>query len=461
MPKPEGNGSGGGKKNTETLPEGALIGTENPDVLEGTALDDVIFALGGDDEIHGLDGNDTIEAGAGDDTIDGGDGDDILNGGDGGDLFIGSSGSDTIDGGAGVDAVIYFADSEDDYTITAITETTTRGKRVIEEVVGYEVTANDGSGDVDVISNVESVTVFVLPGTGTIITQGDFSFVDRNDTVTVNVLANDYLEGGNLGEGLTVTAITDIQLDIDNDGQWDTDYIDEAVPFADYATGVTLSDGSILTVLEDGTMTWNPNDVYYIDTGETPSISFWYEATDGTVTEYGDVTFTVTYPAPPGDISFETMTPALDPITATIMGYNYYYDGPNESYIVSQLSSGTGWFEERDVSAGGDFDYDNDGDDEFRIWTDADGTTHEMNITHEFSEPFDLGGMSITGLDEGEEAIFTFADASGNAVGTATVTSADLTPDNILEFQNASNVEQFSVEAGVGDEFYIDDVFFF
>ncbi len=460
MPKPSGAGGGGGKNNTPTPPEGALVGTDNADLLEGTAAGDILWGLGGPDEIFGYAGNDTIEGGAGDDTIDGGDGDDFLNGGDGGDLFIGSAGSDTIDGGGGVNAVIYYADSETDYTITAITETTTRGKKVIEEIVGYEVAANDGSGDIDTITNVDSVTVFVGPAPGTIITQGDFAFVDRDDTVTINVLENDYLEGGNLGEGLTVTAISDIQLDVDNDGEWDTNLIDETLAFADYAGGVTLSDGSILTVLADGTMTWNPNDVYDTDTGDTPTISFWYEASDGTATDYGDVTFAVTYPAPPGDIDFETMTPALDPISEQVLGYNYYYDGPNESYIVSQLTSATNWFEKRDESANGDYDYDNDGDDEFRVWTEADGTTHEMNVTHEFSDPFDLGGMTITGLDEGEEAIFTFADASGNAVGTATVTSDDLTPDNILEFLNATNVEQFTVEAGDGDEFYIDDIFF-
>ncbi len=461
MPKPSGAGGGGGKNTTPPPPpDGALVGTEGADFLEGTALDDILWSLGGNDEIYGYAGNDTIEAGAGDDTIDGGDGDDVLNGGDGADLFIGSAGSDTIDGGGGTNAVLYYADSEDDYTITAITEEVTRGKKVYEEIVGYQVAANDGSGDVDTITNVSSVTVFVGPAPGTITTQGDFSFVDRDATVTINVLENDYLEGGNLGEGLTVTGLSDIQLDIDGDGQWDTDFIDETVAFADYANGVTLSDGSILTVLADGTMTWDPNDVYDIDTGEIPTISFWYEASDGTATEYGDVTFAVSYPAPPGDIDFETMTPALDPFTAEIVGYNNYYDGPNESYVISQLSSATNWFELRDEEANGDYDYDDDGDDEFRVWTEADGTTHELNVTHEFQDPFDLGGMTITGLDEGEEAIFTFADASGNATGTVTVTSDDLTPDNILEFLNATNVEQFSVEAGEGDEFFIDDIFF-
>ncbi len=160
-----------------------------------------------------------------------------------------------------MNAVIYHADRDDDYTITAITETTTRGKKVMKEIVGCEVAANDGSRDVDTITDVDSVTVCGGPAPGTLITQRDFAFVDRDDTVTIKALENDYLEGGDLGAGLTVTAITDIQMDIDNDGEWDTNLIDETLAFADYVGGVTLSDGSILTVLADGTMTWNPNDV--------------------------------------------------------------------------------------------------------------------------------------------------------------------------------------------------------
>ena len=459
MPKPNKNGGGGNTGGT-TPPAGAITGSAFADVLSGTAGDDILWSLEGDDEVFGLGGNDTIEGGAGNDTIDGGAGDDVLNGGDGADLFIGSAGSDTIDGGGGTNAVIYYAQSETDYTITAITEISGRGRKQVETIVGYEVLANDGSGDLDVITNVSSVTVVVLPPNGTITTQGDFAFVDRDGTVTINVLDNDYIEGGTIGQGLTLTALSDIQLDVDGDGNWDTDFIDETQPLSYYAAGGLLADGSILTVATDGTMTWDPNDVYDVDPGTTPSISFWYEATDGVTTEYGDVTFAVTYPAPAGDITFETMTPAFDPITATILGYNNYYDGPGGSYVISQLTTATNWFELRDVDAAGDYDYDNDGDDEFRVWTDADGTTHEMNVTEKFSQPFDLGGMTIIGLDVGEVATFIFADASGQVTGTATVTEADLSAGGLLEFTNATNVAQFSVEAGVGDEFYIDDIFF-
>lgn len=461
MPKP--NGNGGGKNTTPQPPAGAIVGLETDDVIDLTSSisstlgDDVIWSLGGDDSIEAADGNDTIEAGAGNDTIDGGLGDDLINGGDGADLIIGSAGSDTIDGGAGVDAVLYYGDASD-YNIVAITEIQGKGKKAQEVIVGYEVFALDGSGDVDTITNVESVTVVELPPTGAITTQGDFDFAPDGGSTTINVLANDYIEGGSLGEGLTVTGIIDIQLDVDGDGVNDNDVIPDGVDMSYFASGGILTDGSVLTVLADGTMTWEPS------SGATglEVISFWYEASDGLGnTAYGDVTFQVSFPPPPGDIGFETMTPVYDEIYSTIFDVWSYADGPDGVYWVSQLTSFDNSFEERDPSGETiNYDYDGDGDAEFRVWTEGSGVTHEMNITHETTETFDLGGMTITGLDAGEEAMFVFADASGNAVGQVTVTDADLDANNVVEFTNATNVSQFSIVAGVGDEFYIDDVFF-
>ena len=92
--------------------------------------------------------------------------------------------------------------------------------------------------------------------------------------------------------------------------------------------------------------------------------------------------------------------------------------------------------------------------------TTADGTTHEMNVKHEDNSPFNLGGMTITGLDADEEALFYFADAYGTILGSVAVTADDLDASNVLEFTNANDVIQFSVEAGAGDEFFIDDIFF-
>lgn len=470
MPKPSNAGGGGGKNTTATPPPGAITGTESGDVITpssspfaSTGLDDVIWGLGGDDSIDGGAGNDTIEGGAGNDTITGGDGDDVINGGDGGDLIYASAGSDTIDGGTdgGADFVQYQGTEGVDYDVVVITETVGKGKKAVEVVKEFQVYALDGSGDVDIITNVDGVLFVEYPEPGVIITQGDFSFVDHSGTVTIDVLANDYLEGGTPGTGLTLTEIVDIMIDVDVDGVNDNDLIPDGADLDYFAAGGLLNDGSILTASADGTLTWDPNGVYDTDPGTSPVVSFWYEASDASGNSaYGDVTFQVTYPAPTGDIGFESMTPVYDPITADLFGWHIYQDGPNDSYWVSQLTSATNYFEERDLAANGNYDYDGDGDDEFRVWTDADGTTHELNVKHEDNSAFDLGGMTITGLDAGETAQFVFSDASGNALGQVTVTSDDLDANGLLTFTNATGIEQFNVVAGDDDEFYVDDIFF-
>lgn len=95
-------------------PEGAIVGTDGPDVLRGTQNNDVIFGLGGndvidgnggDDLICGGPGNDAIKGGSGDDTIGGGAGDDALAGDAGRDKLSGEDGDDTISGGDGDDTI--------------------------------------------------------------------------------------------------------------------------------------------------------------------------------------------------------------------------------------------------------------------------------------------------------------------------------------------------------------------
>ncbi len=470
MAKPPKNGGGSG---AATPPAGALVGTSGDDIIDpttspvaSTAGDDVIWALDGNDVIDGSDGNDTIEAGAGDDTVYGGDGDDIVNGGDGSDVIFNGAGNDTIDGGAGIDTVVYDGVEGVDYDVVVHTTTVGKGKNARDVVSGYTVTALDGSGDVDEITNVEELIFVQYPTPGTIITQGDFETVQFDGSATIDVLANDYLEGGNPGEGLTITAILDVQIDLDGDGVNDLDLIpDTAETDISYFTGGgLLNDGSILTLNADGTLTWDPNGQY--DTqpgiGEDPYVvQFWYEGNDeaGAV-DYGDVTFQVAYPAQAGDIQFEDMVGLYDDFTADLFGWWIYQDGPNGEYLVSQLTSADldGMpFEKRDEGAMS-FDYDLDGDDEFRIWTDADGTTHEMNITRADQTLFDLGGLTFGGLDAGEAATVALWDGSGN-YAEITVTEADLDANGVLSFTNANDLSQFSVVAGAGDSFYVDDVF--
>lgn len=467
MPKPS---SSGGGKTAPTPPAGAIVGTDSADLITplssgvfATAGDDVIWGLGGDDEIDGGDGNDVIEAGAGDDTIYGGAGNDLINGGDGSDVIIAGAGSDTIDGGTDgeIDTVIYYGDVGVDYDYTIQTTTVGKGKNQQTVVTGFTVTALDGSGDVDIITNVDELLFVQLPAAGDIITQGDFDYAPFDGSATVDVLANDYLEGGQPGVGLTLTAILDVQIDLDQDGINDLDLIPDGQPLSYYTGGGLLNDGSILTLNPDGTLTWDPNGVYSTEPGAgeaPPVVQFWYEASDGAGNvQYGDVTFQVTYPAQTGAIQFEDMVSVYDDISAEIFGIWIYQDGPNGSYWISQLSSATNYFEKRDEGASS-FDYDGDGDDEFRIWTDPNGATHEMNVKHKDNAPFDLGGFAMIGFDAGETAEIVFSDAAGNAIGQVTVTSADVDPDGVLRFANATDVVQFNVIAGAGDEFYVDDI---
>lgn len=471
MPKPNNKG-GGNSQPAPTPPEGAILGTPEADVISplsspvaSTSGDDVIWSLEGDDAVHGGDGNDTIEGGAGDDILHGDAGDDIINGGDGSDIIYGGSGSDVIDGGddGGIDVVMYEGVEGEDYDVVILTEIVGKGKKQTTVVTGFEIYALDGSGDVDYLSNVEQVLFVQYPEPGTIITESDFSFVPYDMPVEVDVLANDYLEGGNAGDGLSVSAILDVQIDIDNDGINDVDLIPDGADLSYFLGGGLLNDGSILTLTANDTLIWDPNGQYDTPPGageDAPTVYFWYEASDGNgAYQYGDVSLQVSYPLPADDIAFEDMVGVYDDFTADLLGLHIYQDGPNGSFWVSQFTTATNSFEKRDVTAT-DFDYDGDGDDEFRIWTDADGTTHEMNITHSEGQQFDLGGMYFIGLDAGETATLVFSDSSGNPVGQVVVTSADLEPDGRLDITNASNVDQFNVVAGIGDDFYVDDVFF-
>jgi hypothetical protein len=469
MPKPSGSG---GKNTGPTPPAGAIVGTDADDIITpgssaiaATAGDDVIWSLGGNDEIDGGDGNDTIEAGSGDDTIYGGSGNDVINGGDGSDVIIGGAGSDTIDGGTGggIDVAIYYGEVDVDYSYTIQTTTVGKGKNQQTVVTGFTVTSLDGSGDVDILTNIDELLFIETPPTGTIITQGDFETTLFDGTATIDVLANDYLEGGQPGEGLTITDILDVQIDIDGDGINDIDLIPDNQPLSYYSSGGVLNDGSILTLHADGTLTWDPNGQYNTEPGiggTVPVIQFWYEATDASGnSQYGDVTFQVTYPPQIGDVQFEQMVSYYDEFTAELTGLWIYQDGPSGSYWISQMSSATNYFEQRDLGAT-DFDYDQDGDAEFRVWTEANGDTHEMNFHHRDYEAFDLGGFTIVGLDADEIATIVFSDANGVALGQATVTQDDLDPGGILNFTNANGVVQFNVIAGAGDEFYVDDIFF-
>ncbi len=110
-----------------------FVGTEGNDVLNGTDGNDVIQARGGDDVLNGADGNDQLF---------GDDGNDTLNGDAGFDSLTPGRGNDTVDGG----------DSLNDYIDFGFNATT---GAVVDLAAG--TATNDGTGGVDVISNIENV----------------------------------------------------------------------------------------------------------------------------------------------------------------------------------------------------------------------------------------------------------------------------------------------------------------
>ncbi|GGE54635.1 calcium-binding protein [Actibacterium pelagium] len=465
MPPPPGKG--GGNNNAAPI----INGTENADLIDPTgagafttsADSEEIFGFGGDDIIDGGAGNDTIDAGGGGDTVFDSDGDDSVFGGTGDDQFYDGAGSDTYNGGDGFD-YIFFEGLESNYQVDEVFETVGKGRNKTEVLVGYEVT-DLTTGDVNSVMNVETIIFLQTPTGDTIITGSDFAFVQFDQDATVDVLANDYIEGQDPGLGLSVSGILDADVDLDGDGVSDAlDLIPDDATLTDFQDpgGVQLNDGTFLYLNPDDTITWDLNGVYDTDPGTgDPSLFLLYEASDGNGnTALGNLSIAVTYPTPPGDITFENMVGIYDDFTAALLfGYNIYQDGPNGDYWIAQVTNAGNAIEFRD-EGNTNYDYDNDGDDEFRVWTEGNGTSHEMNITHSAGQQFDLGGMTFVGLDAGETATISFADASGIIWGQTTVTEADLNPDGSVDIIGATNVDQFTVEANAGGEFYIDDVFF-
>lgn len=474
MPSSKAGGGGGNKKQQPA----AII----YNVINGTSGDDVITAethdTSGADEIFGLAGIDTIDGGEGDDIIHGGDGADILAGGNGNDTIYGDAGddfifadpgSDTIDGGDDWDTVIYYGELDVDYSVSEITEMQGKGKDKLEVVVGYEVAALDGSGDTDQLYNIEEVVFVSAPPGGDIVTQSDAAVTRYDQDAVVNLLANDFILGGEPGEGLEVTAILDVQLDLDGDGVIDTDLIPDTATMADFETGVVLNDGGSILYYDPVTMelTWDPNGVYDVQPGpgeSPPTIYFWYEVEDaGGNSAYGDVAIAVSYGTPTGTMEFEYMGDTL----YSLFGLPIYADGPVDHYEfwVTQLSTaGGGMIEERDATVPG-YDYDGDGDAEYRVWTDGDGTTHEMNVSHELSENFGISTITFTGVDAGDAVTIEYYSADGyTKLGEDVVDFDALTATNIdgvdYYIYNADEVDigQFSVVADANVEVFVDDV---
>ncbi|PTX55830.1 CshA-type fibril repeat protein [Litoreibacter ponti] len=175
--------------------------TQDDDDNSGIRITDIFFDVDtsvvddgadGNDVLNGGAGNDTIFGEGGNDTLDGGEGDDLLSGGDDRDTIIAGAG-DTVDGGTGSTA----AGDVDDFDTLDLTG---EGPfRVVGET--EDADGNSTSGTVEFLNPDGSVSgsltfTEIEQILGDRVNQGpdandDTASVDEDDSVTIDVLAND------------------------------------------------------------------------------------------------------------------------------------------------------------------------------------------------------------------------------------------------------------------------------
>ncbi len=185
-------------QNGTVTESGALIGSDEADILSGGDGDDHIAGLGGDDTITGAGGNDYIHGNDGDDDIWGGNDDDLLNGDDGDDALMGDDGddvifghndTDTLYGGAGNDTLQGSAGNDllhggtgddvvhgglDNDTLTGGTgEDSLFGGYGDDLISGVEFVANHADTDTSDFLNGGQGNDTLIAGAGDIVTAGD------------------------------------------------------------------------------------------------------------------------------------------------------------------------------------------------------------------------------------------------------------------------------------------------
>ncbi len=236
-----------------------------------------------DDSISGGAGDDTIFGECGDDTLSGDAGNDIVYGGADRDVILGGAG-DTVDGGAG----------GDDYDILDLTGQGT-----------FILTGPDGTGDPIPDSNgngIDGQVVFVdqdgVP-TGETINFTEIEEIIGDEANMAPDATDDSFDGledtATAPIGNVITGDTGNGTDTDPDGDTLTvSAVDGAG--GNVGTPVEGSNGGLITILEDGTASFDPNGNFEaLGEGETSTTSVSYTVEDGNGgTDTATVTITVT-----------------------------------------------------------------------------------------------------------------------------------------------------------------------
>jgi len=225
-------------------------GSGNDEIDAGSG-DDTIKAGGGDNTIAAGDGNDEIESNGGDDEIDAGSGNDTIKAGGGDDVIAGGDGDDEIEGGDGNDTVV-FSGSITEFTITTDGSSAT--------VVGSGTQGNDTLSEVETLV-FDDYTLDLTASNNAPAAFDDFFCGEEDTQITGNVLADN-------GSG--------------------ADYDFEGDSLSVVAANITTANGGTVTLLADGSFTYDPAADYH-----GPD-SFSYTLSDGSLEDTGTVYIKVT-----------------------------------------------------------------------------------------------------------------------------------------------------------------------
>ncbi len=246
-----------GGSGNDTLSGGSgtdeLLGGSGDDSIDGGSEADTIEAGSGHDTVTGGSGDDEIEGGSGSDEIDGGSGSDEIDGGSGHDIITSGSGNDTINGGSGQDTVI-FTGSITDFTVSTtggVTTVTSHGDQGTDVVTEVETLVFDDSENGGTV-----YTLDLTGGNNAPVALDDIFCGDEDSQITGNVLADN-------GSG--------------------ADYDFEGDSLSVVAENITSANGGTVTLLADGSFTYDPAANY-----NGPD-SFSYTLSDGSLTQTGMV----------------------------------------------------------------------------------------------------------------------------------------------------------------------------
>lgn len=242
-----------------------INGTSGSDNINGTQGDDIIFAGAGDDSVNTKKGNDTVYGGDGNDEIRGGTGggndtlygeggNDSLYGADGNDYLVGGGGYDYLDGGTGIDTARYYG-SIFEYDFY-------RSGGTIG--ISDHVAARDGS---DLLVGMEKiqfadVTIDLTHNNAPIAKDDSAALGEDAGSTSGNVLSNDFDWEGN-----TLSATP---------GTFD----------GTYGTLTLNSNGSYTYALKPSAQA--------LAQGQVVTDSFSYTVSDGSLSDTGQLTVTVT-----------------------------------------------------------------------------------------------------------------------------------------------------------------------